>query len=132
MFVLLFVCTCLMLMGPAYGLGTQIHAATGHDSLLNKHLKVAAEPWKPFFVFYCPDGKEKTLNENCADEGDETYGGALWDFLKFIQRARNVTFSILRAPDKAWGVCYEKNNCTGMIGMVNRGEVDFAIGTYMH
>ena len=96
----------------------------------NTHLKVAAEPWKPYFIFYCSDGKEK-LNEECSVEGNETYGGALWDLLEFIQRARNVKFSILRAPDKAWGVCQGRNNCTGMIGMVNRGEVDFAIGRYV-
>ena len=97
----------------------------------NAHLKVAAEPWKPFFIFYCSDGKEKQLNEKCPVEGNETYGGALWDLLMFMQHARNVTFSILRAPDKAWGNCHGKNNCTGMIGMVNRREVDFAIGSYI-
>ena len=112
--------TCAMLMTPA----------SCYQIPANTHLKVAAEPWKPYSIFYCSDGKEK-LNEECSVEGNETYGGALWDLLEFIQHARNVTFSILRAPDKAWGVCQGRNNCTGMIGMVNRGEVDFAIGRYV-
>ena len=126
MFVLSLVLT--MLMAPT--LGSQI-PESGQGALQNAHLKVAAEPWKPFFIFYCSDGKEKQLNEKCGVEGNETYGGALWDLLMFMQHARNVTFSILRAPDKAWGNCHGKNNCTGMIGMVNRREVDFAIGSYI-
>ena len=60
-----------------------------------------------------------------------TYGGALWELLKLIQHAQNVTFSILRAPDHEWGVCYAKDNCTGMIGVINRKEADFAIGIFM-
>ena len=27
--------------------------------------------------------------------------------------------------------CYNSNNCTGMIGRVNRGEADFALGLYV-
>ena len=68
------------------------------------------------------------MNEKCVTNGEETYGGALWDFLMLVKNTRNVTFSILRAPHKSWGVCHGKDNCTGMIGMVNRREVDFAIG----
>ena len=99
----------------------------GLNSLQNRRIKVVAEPWKPFFVYYC-DGKEMSWDENCHDQGLVTYGGALWDLLKFIKQSRNVTFSMLRAPDYEWGVCYGKNNCTGMIGVVNRREADFAIG----
>ena len=102
--------------------------ATGNNSLSNKHLKVAAELWTPFFIIYCND-KEMVYNrEECPDEDKLTYGGALWDFLTYVKLARNVTFSILRPPSRLWGSCHGPNNCTGMIGMVNRGEVDFALG----
>ena len=74
---------------------------------------------------------QNVVNESCDDEGSLTYGGALGDLLRFIQHARNVTVSILRAPDGEWGVCYGKDNCTGMIGMVNRKEADFAIGMFI-
>ena len=100
-------------------------------ALENKHFKVAAETYKPFFVYYCPDGKEKDWNEECLVKGKETYGGALWDFLVFMQNRMNMTFSISNAPDSEWGTCHETNNCTGMIGMVNRNEVDFALGMYL-
>ena len=99
-----------------------------NQTLENKHLRVVAEPWKPFFIIYCPDGQEKVLNIPCASNGDLKYGGALWDLLMFMKHGRNLTLTMLRAPDKAWGVCYDRNNCTGMIGMVNRGEADLAIG----
>ena len=95
-------------------LGIEVQAK-GQNSLMNKHLTVAAEHWSPFFTIE-------------GDTDNQTYGGALWDLLKLIKVARNVTFSIVRPPKEEWGVCHDKNNCTGMIGMVNRKEVDFALG----
>ena len=109
-------------------LGIQVHAK-GDNSLMNKHLRVAASPWNPFIVFYCNE-KEIGFTEECHDEQNLTYGGALWDLLTLVIQARNVTFSIVKPPVLAWGICHGKNNCTGMIGMVNRGEVDFALGKF--
>ena len=105
--------------------------ATGQKSLLDKHLKVAAEPWSPYIIFYC-NQKELMMSEECPDKGNMTYGGALWELLRLVKLARNVTFTILRHPNPTWGVCHGKNNCTGMIGMVNRREVDFALGIFMY
>ena len=104
--------------------------AKGHNSFLNKHLKVAAETWNPFIIFYCNE-KVMDYTDECSDQGNMTYGGALWDLLKLIKQARNVTISIVRPPTYSWGYCYGVNNCTGMIGMVNRGEVDFALGIFL-
>ena len=104
-------------------------AAMRHNSLQNRHLKVAASAWKPFFVLYC-DETEIEWDESCH-EGTLTYAGALGDLLKFIQHARNATVSILIEPYGEWGVCYGKDNCTGMIGMVNRKEADFAVGMFI-
>ena len=110
-------------------LGIQV-PAIGYNSLLNKHLKVAAYPWKPFIIFYC-NGKEMNGTDKCLEQGSETYGGALWDFLELVKQARNVTFSILKPRTPTWGYCHGVNNCTGMIGMVNRREVDFALGIFI-
>ena len=71
------------------------------------------------------------VTDTCSDRGRMTYGGALWELLKLVQLSQNVTFSILRPPKLSkpkWGDCYGLNNCSGMIGMVNRREVDFALG----
>ena len=99
-----------------------------NNSLLNKHLKVAAEPYHSFIIFYCK-GRKMGATDKCSDRGSMTYGGALWELLKLVQLSKNVTFSILRPQGSPkWGDCYGHNNCTGMIGMVNRREVDFALG----
>ena len=57
-------------------------------------------------------------------------GGVLVDFFKFMKAARNFTYTIVREPDGIWGNCDGKHNCTGMVGMVLRGEVDFALGNF--
>ena len=105
----------------------QVHAKD-HNSFMNKHLKVAAAHWNPFVIFYC-NGKEMDPSDECLDESNQTLGGALWELLQLVKQARNVTYSILRPPKQEWGICYSKNNCTGMIGMVYRKEADFALGT---
>ena len=104
--------------------------ATDNNPLVNKHLKVAAEHFKPYIIFYC-NGKEMEGADKCPDKGTMAYGGALWELLKLVKSARNVTISILRPPTPSWGYCHGVNNCTGMIGMVNRKEVDFALGIFI-
>ena len=103
--------------------------AKSNPSLLDRHLKVAAVPWSPFIMFYCNE-KEMGDAEDCTDKGNITYGGALWDILTMVKLKRNVTFSVLSPPTPTWGYCHGKN-CTGMIGMVNRKEVDFALGIFL-
>ena len=85
-------------------------------TLSNKHLKIGAVPFPPYLV------RKKEKN------GQESYSGILWDFVEYIRKARNCTFTVVIPPDGLWGYCYENDNCTGMIGLVNRSEVDFAIG----
>ena len=104
--------------------------ASGDYSLLNRHLKVAAVPWKPFIIFYCNEKEMDKPSDECPDNDNLRYGGILWELLDWVKLKRNVTFSISSPRDKSWGFCYGVNNCTGMIGMVNRREVDFALGTF--
>ena len=85
-----------------------------HNNLFNEHIKVAAVPFSPFIMFYC-NGKEIDNTYECLDKDDLTFGGALWDFLKVVKILRNVTFSIVSPPTPTWGICYQVNNCTGMI-----------------
>ena len=101
--------------------------ATSHNSLLNKNLKVAAETWNPFIIFFC-NGREISWVEKCSNKDHMTYGGAVWEIFKLVKLARNVTFTIVRPDEYRWGDCKSPTDCDGMIGMVNRGEVDLAIG----
>ena len=119
---------CVFTLTSTFGIQVP---AIGHNSLLNKHIKVAAVLVPPYIMLYCNEKKVQDFStDECPDKANQTYGGVFWDLLKLVKHARNVTFSILRPRSAEWGVCHGKNNCTGMIGMVNRREVDFALGMY--
>ena len=64
--------------------------------------------------------------------GIETPESLLWEPVEYWQKARNFTFSLVRPPDDQWGHCEGKNNSTGLLGLVIRKEVDFAIGMEVH
>ena len=111
---------------------TTIIAILGHmvssvkqESLRNKHLVIEGEFWNPYLMWTCP-GFGLDWEEDCP--GERTYDGVMWHLILFMQRARNFTFTLVHDADYEWGLCYAKDNCTGMIGMVNRREVDFALG----
>ena len=91
------------------------------EGLRNKHLIVEGEYWSPFLMYEYLDDDPFTPLEG-------TYYGVMWDLLLFMQKARNFTFTMVTKADNVWGECFSINNCTGMIGMVNRKEVDLAIG----
>ena len=93
----------------------------GGKGLRNKHLIVEGEYWPPFLMY-------KYHDDNPFTAVDGIYSGVMWDLLLFMQEARNFTFTILNKAEWEWGECSSINNCTGMIGMVNRKEVDFALG----
>ena len=109
--------------------GLQIQSGS-QNHLQNRHLKVAALPVSPFMEFLC-NGKRLHSGDVCPNKNDVAYGGALWELLKLVKQARNTSFSILKPLHYNFGVCYGENNCTGMIGMVNRAEVDFALGSFI-
>ena len=53
----------------------------------------------------------------------------MWELILLMKDIRNLTITVVTG-DGTWGFCYNESNCTGMIGMVNRKEVDFAIGMF--
>ena len=85
------------------------------DGLANKHLVVAAKHWKPFLIV------------DKDSEGTITYSGIMYELLRFMQQARNLTLSII-SEDTQWGTCDENDLCTGMFEMVNKSKVDIALG----
>ena len=86
------------------------------EMMTNKHLRITHVPWPPFL----------TVKENV--DGSVSLQGPIGEAIMFWQKARNFTFTLVRPPDGLWGYCPEPNNCSGMIGQVDRKEVDFAIG----
>ena len=69
----------------------------------------------------------KPWKVDCPNGGKESYGGLLWELVLLMKHTRNITFTLIPGDGK-WGNCYNKTSCSGMIGMVNREEVDFALG----
>ena len=89
-------------------------------TLANKHLRVGVVPLPPYLII--------TKNK----KGQITYSGLYGDFLDYIKKARNSFIKVVIPHDRLWGNCYEKDNCTGMIGLVTRNDVDFSLGINKH
>ena len=102
-------------------LGCQVYSMP-RKAMQNKHIKMAAVPFPPYLAQY-------------TDKNNKTrYTGLLWDMAHYIEKARNCTFEVMVPADQMWGNCAcptcptSQTNCSGMIGMVVRGEADFALG----
>ena len=106
----------IFLIGCSVGQASSREQMTMH----NKQFKIAAMPFPPLIVIR----KDKN--------GQDIIGGLLGKFLAYLKGARNCTFKVVTPHDGLENFCYGKNNCTGMIGLVNRNEVDFAIGIIEH
>ena len=86
------------------------------EKMTNKHFTIAAIPRPPFLIIKSLPGGQKILS------------GQIGDAISFWHYARNFTYTLARPLDGLYGNCPRPNNCSGLIGMVNRNEVDFAIG----
>ena len=114
-----FILSFLILSLQKFLVSTAVNGGGG--GLRNKHLIVEGESWYPYLYYdYYEDGTYGG------------YGGVMYDLLLYMQKERNFTFTMVSDADWEWGECYATdngtNNCTGMIGMVDRKEVDLAIG----
>ena len=84
-------------------------------SIHNRNLKVGIVPRPPVIAV------------SKDNNGQDVFGGMLGKMIDYFKLARNCTFQVVIPDDGLWGNCNEEN-CTGMIGLVNRSEVDFALG----
>ena len=72
-------------------------------------------------------GMKGSWGEDCPHGRERIYKGILFDLIEFMSKVENFTYTLVEAGDVC-GRCYDRFNCTGMTGMVNRGEVDIALG----
>ena len=84
-----------------------------------KRLRVAAEQWDPWVVL------------DSEEAGQTKYSGIMIKILEYLQESLNFTTTIVRPPDLAWGAIDSNGRWNGMVGMVKRNEVDFALGKSM-
>ncbi|KAK3888180.1 hypothetical protein Pcinc_007751 [Petrolisthes cinctipes] len=54
----------------------------------------------------------------------------MWDLLLMMVDRMKVRFQILRPPDGLWGVELQNGTWNGMLGMLQRQEVDMALGPF--
>ena len=91
--------------------------AFSHVAFAKSHFIVAADEWSPFF-------------EVTSGSADKPYNGVMLQLLEYVRQSLNFTYEIRRPPDGQWGVVLKNGTVTGMVGMVSRNEVDFALGEY--
>ena len=92
-----------------------VGAIAEKNSIRNSHLILAA--------------KEGAFFKSNGDSAKEPYRGPIWMILKYLQEALNFTFELKRPLDGTVGYIYENGSWSGLVGMINRSEVDFGIGT---
>lgn len=129
----------LILVSQAWSLKDKEAKKYEDGGLINSHIKVAFGPWSPYIMWKCPKSADWTENaklgkgsvgdwgEDCLNKEDRIYSGMMWDLINFMSEKANFTFSVVESQDVC-GHCSDRNNCSGMTGMVNRGEVDIAFG----
>ncbi|XP_076035263.1 uncharacterized protein LOC143021546 [Oratosquilla oratoria] len=82
-------------------------------------LRIAAETWQPYFKI-----------EHGTDGEMTKYSGIMWHILSIIADKMNFDFEILQPPDGLWGVETDNGSWNGMLGMIDRGEVNFSLGPF--
>ncbi|XP_050692921.1 glutamate receptor-like [Eriocheir sinensis] len=80
-------------------------------------LKVAIEQWVPYTLV-------------TEVNGTMTVGGPMGKLLDSFSRIFNVDYMFVQPPDKAWGQKYPNGSWDGMIGQLQRREVEFAVGPF--
>ena len=92
-----------------------IHLNEARYNFNGRNLKMAAEVWDPWFLI-------------SEENGQVNYSGIMPKILKYLEVSLNFTTTLSRPPDGAWGAVDNDGNWGGMVGMVKRNEVDFALG----
>ena len=107
--------------------------ASKRQGLSNKHVKIVAVPWSPFLEWKCGEDPDFFWSEamftDCPNGDERLYRGILWELLRFMQQGKHFTFELMGIDDAFWGgTCYDNDNCTGIVGRVNRREADIGLG----
>ena len=65
------------------------------------------------------------------NNGEFHYSGVMEKVMKYLRIGLNISTTIVRPPDGSWGILdVETGKWGGMVGMVHRNEVDFALGEF--
>ncbi|XP_064099394.1 probable glutamate receptor [Macrobrachium nipponense] len=87
-------------------------------------LRVASENYPPHVTL-----EEMQVSD---DSGAKrlSYTGPMLILFDLLASRINFTYSLVRPPDRSWGIRRPDGSWTGMVGMIRRKEVDMAIGPF--
>ncbi|XP_069995853.1 probable glutamate receptor [Penaeus vannamei] len=80
-------------------------------------LKIAAEQWVPW---------TRVSEEN----GTVTVSGPMGNVLEIFASMMKFDYVVVRPPDSLWGARLDNGSWSGMVGMLEREEVEFALGPF--
>ncbi|XP_066984755.1 probable glutamate receptor [Macrobrachium rosenbergii] len=82
------------------------------------HLKIAAEEWVPY------------TNLIFKDNNTFSIGGPMGQFLDIFSAMMGFSYEILRPEGALWSARLPNGSFIGMVGMLEREEVEFALGPF--
>ncbi|XP_068216610.1 probable glutamate receptor [Palaemon carinicauda] len=90
-------------------------------------LRVASENYPPHVTV------QEIRDEEVIDGSSKevaSYSGPMIQLFDILANSINFTYSLVRPPDRSWGIQRPDGSWTGMVGMIRRKEVDMAIGPF--
>ncbi|XP_068214585.1 glutamate receptor 1-like isoform X2 [Palaemon carinicauda] len=87
------------------------------------NLKVVGQNFPPHVVV-----RELTLAGQ--QEKEEVFTGPLLNLLEMLALNVNFTYNLLQPSDGSWGFLFPNGTWNGMVGMLLRKDVDFALGPF--
>ncbi|KAK7476115.1 hypothetical protein BaRGS_00032608 [Batillaria attramentaria] len=80
------------------------------------HLRVGINLWYPYVI------------ATTRDDGSLEYTGFCMDILKYLAEFHNFSYEMVVPPDGEWGD-YRDGNWTGLVGLIDRREVDMVVAS---
>ncbi|XP_042204114.1 glutamate receptor ionotropic, delta-1-like [Homarus americanus] len=81
-------------------------------------LRIAAGEWVPW------------TRVEMLDNDTVTIHGPMDNLLRILANKLNFEYELVQPPDRMWGVAGPDGNWTGMLGMLQRQEVEMAVGPF--
>lgn len=90
------------------------------SNLRGLKIKIAALPSRPYLDLYCHNASLS----NC------TISGMYADVFFVLRDILNFTYEFVQPPDRTWGTSDSKGNYNGMLGQLQRQEIDLAPSSF--
>ncbi|KAI0233279.1 Glutamate receptor ionotropic, kainate 2 [Lamellibrachia satsuma] len=72
----------------------------------------------------------RVFHMQAMEHGQAAWSGICIEILEALATSLNFTYRLVLPPDRKWGSPEADGSWNGMVGMVQRGEVDWALGKF--